>query len=89
MRSIVFVFLFALVFTIPMEEVVTIEGVGSICRLIGYLAILTGILAVVASGSARSPHRIHYVMVPFFIWLWFSLMWTVDINRSTMRSLTF
>lgn len=89
MRSIAFVSLFALVFTIPLEKIVMIEGVGGICRLIGYAAILTAILAVAETTTLRPLDRIHYFMAAFLMWVVLSVAWTANLDLTMTRALTF
>jgi O-antigen ligase len=71
-----------------MEEIVTLEGVGSVCRVIGYATIALTILAVVATARIRPPAAIHWFMAMFFIWEAATLAWTANADSSLLRLFT-
>lgn len=67
------------VFTIPFEEVVTIPGVGSVTRLLGFAAIGIGLAALVRNGVAsfKMPMVFYAVALAFVAWNLTSYFWSV------------
>ncbi len=89
MRRIVFILLFALVFTIPWENLIAFASFGTLSRAIGLGAAALGVVAVVGTGQARRLNAIHYLMGLFVLWAFLSLAWTADPQMTRMRIITF
>jgi O-antigen ligase len=74
--------LFALclyVFTMPWEHSTDIgPGIGSICRIMGILAMIAGMGAVLTRGSLRRLTTFHGTVAIFYFLVVASLFWTVD-----------
>ena len=89
MRRIVFILLFALVFTIPWEGLIAFASFGTLSRAIGLGAAALGVVAVVGTGQARRLNAMHYLMGLFVLWAFLSLAWTADPPITRIRVVTF
>jgi len=74
--------LFALclyVFTMPWEHSTDVgSGIGSICRVMGILAMIAGMGAVLMRGSLRRVTAFHGMVAIFYLLVTASFFWTVD-----------
>lgn len=74
-----------LMFVIPIEGVVQIEGVGRLSRVVGLLAAGVWALSVVATGQIRKPRAFHLFLGLFVLWNALSVFWTIDLDRTMER----
>jgi len=81
--------LWLLVLTIPLENIVTLPGVGSITRLVGLMAIAAGIGALAARPRLRRPVGFHIAAILFVTWAALTLFWTADVDQSATRASTY
>ncbi len=81
--------LLALVFTIPVECAVVFEGYVTLSRIIGYLALAAGILAVLAEGRFRRLPLIQAFFGAYVLWTFLSLLWSDFPEDTLVRVLTF
>src|SRR2546423_14722147 len=63
--TIAFACLWLLVFAVPWEDAVTISNFGTSARLIGFVAVGFGVLAIFEKGKVRQPAPAHLLMVLF------------------------
>jgi O-antigen ligase len=73
-----FAFLWLMVFAIPWQNAVMVPGVGTIARLIGALAGVLGIFAIIESQGIRLPSLGHVLTTLFVLWGAASYCWTLD-----------
>jgi O-antigen ligase len=71
------------VFSVPLENSIVIPGIGTIGRIIGLIAFVAGIVAVVESGKFRTPILPHLMMVLFVVWVSLSFFWTIGPDETT------
>jgi len=71
------------VFSIPLENSIIVPGIGTIGRVIGLIAFVAGIIAVVDSGRFRTPIVPHLMMVLFVVWVSLSYFWTIGPEETT------
>src|SRR6201986_3493922 len=71
------------VFSVPLENSIVIPGIGTIGRIIGLVAFVAGIVAVVESGKFRTPIVPHLMMVLFVVWVCLSYLWTIGNPETT------
>src|ERR1700742_1286438 len=71
------------VFSVPLENSIVIPGIGTIGRIIGAVAFVAGIVAVVESGRFRTPIVPHLMMVLFVVWVCLSYFWTIGSEETT------
>src|SRR5437660_8052424 len=72
-----FASLWLLVFAIPWEDAITIGGFGTSARLIGFVAVGFGILAIFERGKVRQPAPGHLLMVLFIALAGMSYSWSL------------
>jgi O-antigen ligase len=89
MRRIAFWFLWAAVFAIPWENVIRLEGLGTLSRLVGMIAAAAGIAAVVLAREVRRPNSLLIGMAVFVLWSGVTVFWTIDPHLSFMRLFTY
>ncbi len=88
--AIVALWLLALfVFSVPLENSIVIPGIGTIGRIIGLVAFVAGIVAVVESGKFRTPIVPHLMMVLFVVWVCMSYFWTIGAEETTEEMLSY
>jgi len=84
-----FAFLWLLVFAIPWENAVVIAGIGTIARLLGLLAGVFGILAIMERASISLPSIGHILMTLFVMWAAASCLWTVSPDLTLTAAVVF
>jgi len=89
MRRIAFWFLWAAVFAIPWENVVRLEGLGTLSRLVGMIAAGAGIAAVILAREVRRPNTLLISMGVFVLWSGVTVFWTIDPHLSFLRLFTY
>jgi O-antigen ligase len=76
------------VFTVPWENMFTLTQVGTIARGIGIAAAICGVLGVLfARRVILNPFWI--AGIPFVVWSWLSIWWTVDHDMTKGRAFTY
>lgn len=86
MRTIAYWLSLVLIFVIPWENMVDIEGVGTLSKAIGLLVAVIWLVTVVNTDRFRKPHPFHFVVLLFVMWNTVSVFWSVDVD-STVDSL--
>jgi O-antigen ligase len=82
MRYLVFLLLMAFVFTIPWENGVVIEELGTLSRGIGLAAFAVGICACLMTMQFRRLILLHYLQAAFVVLSALSLFWSQDVNAT-------
>ncbi|HEX4378509.1 MAG TPA: O-antigen ligase family protein [Candidatus Acidoferrum sp.] len=77
------------IFSIPLENSIVIPGIGTIGRVIGLVAFIAGIVAVVESGKFRTPIVPHLMMVLFVVWVSLSYFWTIGPEETTEELISY
>ena len=67
-----------LVASVPLENVYSVPGSGSVTKLLGLATGVAWGIAVLARGGLRAPHTLHLVALLFVVWNASSLLWTID-----------
>lgn len=88
MKRVIYVTIWLLVFTIPWENTIVIESVGTIARAVGVLAGTIGIVTALIENRLRLPAWLQTGFV-FIVWSWFSCLWSVDLERTLTRAFTY
>ncbi|MEN6457559.1 MAG: O-antigen ligase family protein [Thermoguttaceae bacterium] len=78
MRRLISFLLCLIAFTIPWEEFVQIPQIGTVARLIAYVALGLVPFAFLFSPRIRPLKGIHLMMGGFLLWSGVTLLWTVD-----------
>lgn len=88
-RTVAFYAFLFFVFTIPWEDSLVFAGIGTLNRLIGFIAFGLGVLAIIASRKTRRHLSIHGLMLVFVYWVMLSLFWSLDSQRTQIRIITY
>ncbi len=89
MRKVTFWSSLALIFVIPLENAVFIQGLGRLSKAVGLLAAALWIATVIITGKARKPRLFHAVIILFVFWNALSVFWSVDYDRTMDRVITY
>jgi O-antigen ligase len=84
LSKLAFAFLWLMVFAIPWENALLVPGVGTIARLIGVLAGVLGVWAIIERQSVRLPSVGHVLITLFVLWAAASYLWTVDPDETLL-----
>jgi O-antigen ligase len=87
-RKAAFFLLWLLVFVIPWENGVTIHGFGTITKVVGAVAFVLALLAVLESGTLRSLAVQHIIMLMFFFWAGLTYFWSFDPSATAVSIYT-
>jgi O-antigen ligase len=88
--AIVALWLLALfVFSVPLENSIVIPGIGTIGRIIGLVAFVAGMVAVIESGKFRTPIVPHLMMALFVVWACLSYLWTIGTQETTEEIISY
>lgn len=78
MDNLAFLALSAVIFVVPWENTVLIEGVGTVSKLVGIVALGLGVLAVATRARFRRPSVFHLLAMLFIAWGALTSFWTID-----------
>jgi O-antigen ligase len=84
-----FACLWLLVFAIPWEDAITIGGFGTSARLIGFVAVGFGVLAIFERGKVRQPAPGHLLMVLFIALAGMSYSWSLYPEGTLAQTFTY
>jgi O-antigen ligase len=79
----------ALIFFIPCENVISIGSLGTVGKATGLLVAAFWVLTVLATGRFRKPHLFHVALGLFLLWNAVSIFWSVDVDRTVERMVTY
>jgi O-antigen ligase len=77
------------VFSVPLENSIVVPGIGTIGRIIGLVAFVAGLAAVVETGKFRTPILPHLMMVLFVVWVCLSYFWTIGSEETTDEMISY
>jgi O-antigen ligase len=84
-----FVCLWLLVFAIPWEDAITIGSFGTSARLIGFVAVAFGLLAIFERGKVRQPAPAHLLMLLFIAIAGMSYSWSLYPEGTLAQTFTY
>ena len=86
MRRIAWFLLLLFAFTIPWEYSLELgEPLGNIARVVGLLALLAAIPAVLQTGHLRTPGLMQWLVLAFFLWLCCTYFWTIEAAETVAK----
>lgn len=88
MRRIAWLLLLLFAFCIPWEYSLDLgEPLGDIARVVGLLALLTAIPAVLQSRRLRTPGPMLWLVLAFYLWFCCTCFWTIEpqVTLETLR----
>ena len=89
MRAITYWLSLGMIFIIPWENVVHLEGVGTLARATGILVAGFWILTVLVTGSFRRLHAFHVVAMLFVLWNGISVAWSLETEVTLILTITY
>jgi hypothetical protein len=84
-----FAVLWVFVCSIPSEKIVDVPGFGTFSKLIGFVAMSVGMLAVLMERRVRVPTAFHTAMAVYMTWTAFTVRWTMSTDWTSFRLNTF
>ncbi len=88
MHRLAFLILWVFVFTIPWQNSLSLEAVGTVSQLVGVVALLVAILRCVSSGHLRRPTGTLLLVGTFGMYALLSAGWSLDPNTTLVKALT-
>ena len=88
MHRLAFLMLWVFVFTIPWQNSLSLEAVGTISQLVGIVAFLVAMLSCVSSGHLRRPTGMLLLAGAFGTYALMSAGWSLDPNTTLVKALT-
>ena len=89
MRKIAFWLALVLLFMIPWENSVIVDGVGRISRLMGILVAAFWLGTVLATGKFRQLRPFHILVFLYFFWNSITILWSSDVSDTMDRITTY
>ncbi len=89
MRKIAFWLALVVLFTIPWENSVIIEGVGRIARVLGLIVAAFWLGTVLATGKFRQLRPFHLLIFLYFFWNGLTILWSSDVSGTMDRISTY
>ena len=84
-----FLLLTLLVFSMPWEKSVVIPGVGTLTRVIGVAAVLSGLFEVLRSRAVRRLNIVIAAALVFVAWSAATWFWSLDRSATMARAVTY
>ena len=90
LRAVVAFLLAVFVFTLPIEELVSLPGLGSVTRLVGLVTMPIALLALVEGGRVRFrvPTLFLLASAMFVLWNVVSYFWSIEPSRTLGPAVT-
>lgn len=85
MRTITYHLSLVMIFVIPWQNIVNIEGLGTISRAVGLLVAVFWVLLVVSTNRFRRPLPFHVAVFLFVFWNALSIFWSVNTDSTLQR----
>jgi O-antigen ligase len=89
MRKITYFSTLLLIFALPWEDSISIAGLGSLARLMGFAAAGLWLSTVIVEGRLRRPNLFHVLVLLFILWNFVTLFWSSDTEDSLRRIKTY
>jgi len=89
MRTVAFWLSLFMIFVIPWENSIDIEGVGTVSRTIGLVVAVFWMATIIVTGKFRKPHSFHLAIYLFIVWNIASTFWSFDVAATLDRLQTY
>ena len=89
MRRILFWLAVLLIFMIPWQDMIMIEALGSLARLMGFVVAGFWMVVLILRSRMRKPHAFHILAILFILWNVISIYWTQSYDDTMVRIRTF
>jgi len=88
MKRIAFIFVWILVFSIPWQNIVTIPGLGTFTRFIGFGAIAVAGIYILIKQNIKEPPLMLILMILFVVWSFLTWFWSINQGATISRTIT-
>jgi O-antigen ligase len=88
MRKITLWLSLCLIFSIPWENAITIEEIGTLTRVIGIAAFISWAISIMIDRCLRSLHIFHFMSSLFICWNILSFYWSIGSDQSVRQIIT-
>jgi len=89
MHNIGYAAVWLLVLFIPLENAIIIQGIGTIGRMVGILALLTSTFVILFQNTRIRLHPVHGLMLVFVLLSGASFFWSIDPENTLKRIFTY
>jgi O-antigen ligase len=89
MRKITYFLSLVLMFALPWEDSISIPGLGSLARLMGFVVAGFWLGTILLEGKFRKPNLFHALVLMFFLWNFLSVFWSLDVEGTFQRIKTY
>lgn len=89
MHNLGYVAVWLVVLVIPLENSIVVSGVGTLGRMVGILALVTGTLALLGQNKRIRLHTMHCLILFFVLLSGASFFWSIDPEISLVRIFTY
>jgi O-antigen ligase len=89
MRKIAFWLSLLMIFVVPWEDSISLDTIGSVTRLLGFVVAGVWLLTILIEGRFRKPHLFHLVVLLFLMWNALTFLWSLDTDRTMERIKTY
>lgn len=89
MNTFGFALIWIFVFSIPFENLFVFEGIGTVGRLVGLISFSISIFILVGLKKFRIFSIEHWSLYLFFIWSLLTCTWSINLDQSFSRCLTY
>ena len=88
MRTVSFLLSLAMIFAIPWENTIAVNGVSVLTKGIGMLMAAAWLVSTSKAGL-RKPHQFHVVMFLFIDWNIASFFWSIQADNTAQNIMTY
>ncbi len=88
-RKLTYLSTLLLIFVLPWEDSISVVGLGSLARLMGFIVAGLWLGMVIVDGKFRRPNLFHVLVLLFILWNFVTLFWSFDIEDSLQRIKTY
>lgn len=89
MRTITYWLSILLILTLPWENILNLESLGRISRVIGFIVTILWLATVLFTRKIRKPNSFHVVIYLFILWNMVTILWSVNPDRTISRIQTY
>ena len=89
MRKITYILSLVLMFSLPWEDSISIPGLGSLARLMGFVVAGFWLGTILLEGKFRKLNLFHALVLLFLLWNFLSVFWSLDVEGTLQRIKTY
>jgi O-antigen ligase len=89
LTSLAFGLLYVFVVSIPLENSIVVQGVGTVGRILGLTAFVFGLLSLLEDEKLRPPLLVHLMMVAYVCWASLTYFWSVSQDDTVEQAVSY